>query len=61
MRRAYEDAAQEMLAVPGDALAAERFDVVAQHFDRADTSAASSATAAAVQTRQTVTFLVTGL
>ena len=27
--------------MPGDALAAERFDVVAQHFDRADTSAAS--------------------
>ena len=41
VRRAYEDAAEEMLDVPGDALAAERFDVVAQHFDRANTSAAS--------------------
>ena len=41
VRRAYEDAAQEMLAVSGDALAAKRFDVIAQHFDGVDTSAAS--------------------
>lgn len=40
VRRVYEDAAQEMLAVSGDALAAQRFDAVAQHFDDADTSAA---------------------
>ena len=40
VRRVYEDAAEEMLDVPGDALAVERFDVVARHFDRADTSAA---------------------
>ena len=41
VRRAYEDVAQEMLAVPGDALAAQRFDVIARHFDGVDTSAAS--------------------
>ncbi len=40
VRRVYEDAAQEMLAVPGDALAAQRFDAVAQHFDDMDASAA---------------------
>lgn len=40
VRRVYEDAAQEMLAVPGDALAAQRFDAVARYFDEADTSAA---------------------
>ena len=39
VRRVYEDAAQEMLAVPGDALAAQRFDAVARYFDEADTSA----------------------
>ena len=40
VRRVYEDAAQEMLAVPGDALAAQRFDAIARHFDHVDTSAA---------------------
>lgn len=41
VRSAYEDAAHEMLEVPSAALAAQRFDVIAQHFDRVDTSAAS--------------------
>ena len=41
VRRIYEDAAQEMLDVPGDALAAQQFDVIARHFDGVDTSAAS--------------------
>ena len=41
VRRAYEEAAREMLDVPGEVLAAERFEVVARHFDRADTSPAS--------------------
>lgn len=41
VRRTYEGAAQEMLDVPGDALAARRFDVVARHFGGVDTSAAS--------------------
>ena len=40
VRRAYEDAAQSMLAVPGDALAAQRFDAIARHFDEVDTSPA---------------------
>ena len=40
VRRAYRDAAHEMLAVPGDALAAQRFDAIARHFDEVDTSAA---------------------
>ena len=41
VRRVYEDAAREMLAVPGDALATKRFDAIARHFDEVDTSAAS--------------------
>ena len=41
VRRTYEGAAREMLDVPGDALAAGQFDVVARHFDGVDTSAAS--------------------
>ena len=40
VRRVYEDAAREMLAVPGDALAAQQFDAVARHFADVDTSAA---------------------
>ena len=41
VRRVYESAADELLSVPGDALAAERFDAIARHFDQADTSTAS--------------------
>ena len=41
VRRVYEDAAQPMLAVSGDALAAQQFDAIARHFDGIDTSAAS--------------------
>ena len=41
IRRVYEDAADKMLDVPGDALAAKRFDEIARHFDGVDTSAAS--------------------
>ncbi|MCY4668580.1 MAG: hypothetical protein OXC29_11385 [Rhodococcus sp.] len=40
VRRTYEEAARETLAVPGDALAAKRFDLIARHFDEVDTSAA---------------------
>ena len=40
VRRVYEDSAQSMLAVPGDALAAQRFDAIARHFDQVDTSPA---------------------
>ena len=40
VRQVYEDAANEMLGVPADAVAAQRFDEIARHFDRADTSAA---------------------
>ena len=40
VRRVYENAARSMLAVPGDALAEQRFDVIAQYFDEVDTSAA---------------------
>ena len=40
VRGVYEDAAQSMLAVPGDALAAQRFDAIARYFDGIDTSAA---------------------
>ena len=40
VRRVYEDAAEMMLDVPGDALVAERFDSIARHFDGVDTSAA---------------------
>ena len=41
VRRVYEDAAEEMLDVPGEALAAKRFDEIARHFDGVDTSAAN--------------------
>ena len=41
VRRLYEDAAQEMLDVPGEALAAQQLDVIAKHFDGVDTSTAS--------------------
>ena len=41
VRRVYEAAAEEMLDVPGDALAAKRFDEIGRHFDGVDTSAAS--------------------
>lgn len=41
VRRVYEEAAEEMLDVPGDALAAKRFGEVAQHFRGVDASAAS--------------------
>ena len=40
VRRVYEDAAEEILAVPADALAAQRFDAIARHFDTVDASAA---------------------
>ena len=40
VRRVYEDAARSMLAVPGEALAAQRFDAITRHFDEVDTSAA---------------------
>ena len=40
VRGVYEDAAQSMLVVSGDALAAQRFDAIARHFDEVDTSAA---------------------
>ena len=41
VREVYEGAAREMLDVPGDALAAKRFDEIARHFDEVDTSAAN--------------------
>ena len=41
VRRAYEDAATDMLGVPGDALAAKQFDRIASHFATVDTSAAN--------------------
>ena len=41
VRQVYEEAARDMLAIPGDALAAKRFDVIARYFDGVDTSAAS--------------------
>ena len=41
VRRVYENAAREVLAVPGDAVAAKRFDVIARYFDGVDTSVAS--------------------
>ena len=41
VQRVYEDAAPQMLGVPSDALAAQRFDEIARHFARVDTSAAS--------------------
>ena len=40
VRRRYEDAADEMLDVPGDLLTSKRFGQIALHFDRADTSVA---------------------
>ena len=40
VRQVYEDAANEMLGVPADAVAVQRFDEIARHFDRVDTSAA---------------------
>ena len=40
VRQTYENAAQEMLDVPGDVLAAKRFDDIARHFDSVDTSTA---------------------
>ncbi len=40
VRRVYEGAANEMLGVSGDALAAKRFDEIARHFAEVDTSAA---------------------
>ena len=40
VRRTYEDTARSMLAVPAGALAAQRFDAIARHFDEVDTSAA---------------------
>ena len=40
VRSVYEDAAHEVLNVSGDVLAAKRFDEVALHFDRTDTSPA---------------------
>ena len=40
VRRTYEDATDEMLDVPGDALATKHFDVIAGHFGGVDTSAA---------------------
>ena len=40
VRRLYQDAAREMLDVPGDLLAAKRFDHIARHFERVDTSEA---------------------
>lgn len=40
VRRVYEEAAQSMLAVSGEALSEQRFDAVARYFDRVDTSAA---------------------
>lgn len=40
VRRLYEQAAREMLDVPGDVLAAKRFDEIARRLDSTDTSAA---------------------
>ena len=40
VREIYKHAAHEMLHVPGDALAAKRFEEIARHFDLTDTSAA---------------------
>lgn len=40
VRRIYEDAAQSMLAVSGEALSNQRFDAIARYFDGVDTSAA---------------------
>lgn len=48
VRSVYENAAHEMLDVSGDVLAAKRFDEVARHFDRTDTSAARLLFAAAL-------------
>ena len=41
VRRVYENAADEMLDVPGHALATKQFDEIARHFESVDTSAAS--------------------
>ena len=41
VRHLYEDAAQEMLDVPGNALATKEFEEIARYFDTVDTSAAS--------------------
>lgn len=40
VRRIYEDAAQSMLAVSGEALSNQRFDAIARYFEGVDTSAA---------------------
>ena len=48
VRRTYEDAAKEMLDVPGDALVAREFDKVVQHFAQTDTSTARMLFAAAL-------------
>ncbi len=48
VRRTYEDAAHEMLDVPGDALVARKFDKVVQHFAQTDTSTARVLFAAAL-------------
>lgn len=41
VRQVYENAADEMLDVPGHALATKHFDEIARHFESVDTSAAS--------------------
>ena len=41
VRQLYEDAAREMLNVPGNALATKQFDEIARYFDSVDTSAAN--------------------
>ena len=48
VRRVYEDAAHEMLNVPGDAVVAKEFDEVIRHFASTDTSAARLLFAAAL-------------
>lgn len=40
VRHVYQDAAQEMLDVPGDVLAGKQFEEIARHFARTDTSTA---------------------
>ena len=48
VRRVYEDAAEDMLNVPTDALAAKEFDEVVRHFGQTDTSTARLLFAAAL-------------
>lgn len=48
IRRTYEEASHEILNVPGDAMAAKRFDEIIRHFGQADVSTARLLFAAAL-------------